>query len=94
MVLDVDQLTFTSSLFHHRVKYKWVLFPCQVFHVYLTAMGSTLVMSIWFVCLISMPLLQVGYTPDYLFLLQTILRTDPQVLYHLGVDCSGSERLR
>jgi clathrin heavy chain len=24
--------------------------------------------------------LQVGYTPDYLFLLQTILRTDPQVI--------------
>lgn len=24
-------------------------------------------------------LMQVGYTPDYLFLLQTILRTDPQV---------------
>jgi hypothetical protein len=23
---------------------------------------------------------QVGYTPDYLFLLQTILRTDPQVI--------------
>jgi len=23
--------------------------------------------------------MQVGYTPDYLFLLQTILRSDPQV---------------
>ena len=26
---------------------------------------------------------QVGYTPDYLFLLQTILRSDPQVLLNL-----------
>lgn len=26
---------------------------------------------------------QVGYTPDYLFLLQTILRSDPQVLFDL-----------
>lgn len=25
-------------------------------------------------------LMQVGYSPDYLFLLQTILRSDPQVL--------------
>ena len=31
----------------------------------------------------SVLLLQVGYTPDYLFLLQTILRTDPQV-YAIG----------
>jgi hypothetical protein len=33
-----------------------------------------------------LPLLQVGYTPDYLFLLQTILRSDPQV-YSRGVHC-------
>lgn len=30
-------------------------------------------------------LLQVGYTPDYLFLLQTILRSDPQVCHHPSV---------
>lgn len=28
----------------------------------------------------DLDLLQVGYTPDYLFLLQTILRSDPQVI--------------
>ena len=37
--------------------------------------------SIWTLTVdLTLLLFQVGYTPDYLFLLQTILRTDPQVI--------------
>lgn len=47
--------------------------------------------------------MQVGYTPDYLFLLQTILRSDPQVfaflltlmetmfLLSIGAFCNGNK---
>lgn len=35
----------------------------------------------FFFCNFVISLMQVGYTPDYLFLLQTILRSDPQVKF-------------
>ena len=35
--------------------------------------------------------MQVGYTPDYLFLLQTILRSDPQVFaFFINIDAWGN----
>jgi len=44
---------------------------------------SSIIFTLKFCCLMNYHCfilwLQVGYTPDYLFLLQTILRTDPQV---------------
>ncbi|XP_062203739.1 clathrin heavy chain 1-like isoform X1 [Phragmites australis] len=40
---------------------------------------------------LKLPVFQVGYTPDYLFLLQTILRTDPQGAVNFALMMSQME---